>query len=144
MSIYFIGEEQTLQDILTSREERVEYQKYLLSRFAHTIISYKLNIPGPIKYSSLIKQIFHEGLRIFKSELEKSSMKIENDHISFSAENSVGKSSQTGDMQHSGIGLENVRKRLNLLFPDKHVLKIESTEMIFCVELSIQLKKLQV
>ena len=57
MSIYFIGEEQTLQDILTSREERVQYQQYLLNKFGYTIVSYKLNIPGPIKYNSLIKQI---------------------------------------------------------------------------------------
>ena len=81
MSIYFIGEKQNLQDILTSREERVEYQKYLLNKFGHTIVSYKLNIPGPIKYSSLIKLIFDEGQRLFKLELEKSSIKIEDDNI---------------------------------------------------------------
>jgi len=83
MSIYFIGEEQTLQDILASREERVEYQKYLLSKFGHTVVSYKLNIPGPIKYNSLIKQIFEEGLSVFRLGLEKSSIKIENDHVTY-------------------------------------------------------------
>lgn len=81
MSIYFIGEKQTLQNILTSREERVEYQKYLLNRFGYTVVSYKLNIPGPIKYSWLIKQIFDEGLGVFKLKLEKGSIKIQNDHV---------------------------------------------------------------
>jgi sensor histidine kinase YesM len=46
-------------------------------------------------------------------------MKIGKDQISFSTENSIGKSSHANDLQHSGIGLENVKKRLGLLFPDK-------------------------
>jgi sensor histidine kinase YesM len=70
-------------------------------------------------------------------------MKINHDQISFVAENSMGKSSQTGDLQHSGIGLENVRKRLGLLFPGNYELKIGQDETIFNVELSIQTKKLQ-
>ena len=44
MNLHFIGEEQTLQDVLKSREERVQYQQYLLKKFSNTIVSYKLNI----------------------------------------------------------------------------------------------------
>jgi sensor histidine kinase YesM len=71
-------------------------------------------------------------------------MKIDNDQISFTANNSKGKSSQGGDLQHSGIGLDNVQKRLALLFPDNHKLKIEQDETNFRVDLLIQKKKLQV
>jgi two-component system LytT family sensor kinase len=41
----------------------------------------------------------------------------------------------------SGIGLKNTAKRLQLLYPDKHHLKIEATDTSFCVELNITLKK---
>jgi holo-ACP synthase len=81
MSLYFIGEEQTLQDILTSREERVEHQQYLLNKFSNTIVSYKLNIPGAIKYNSLIKQIFDEGLRLFLSKLEQNMIEILHEQV---------------------------------------------------------------
>ena len=81
MSLDFIGEEQTLKDILTTREERVQYQQYLLKKYGKTIVSYKLNIPGPIKYNSLIKEIFDEGLLSFKSKLNDASIGIVDEHI---------------------------------------------------------------
>ena len=78
MNLPFIGEEQTLHEIMDSRDERVQYQQYLLNKYCSTIISYKLNIPGPIKYNSLIKRIFDEGLQIFKLKLKDNL--IENQH----------------------------------------------------------------
>ena len=81
MSLYFIGEQQTLQEILKSRDERVQYQEYLLEKFESTIVSYKLNIPGPIKYNSLIKKIFDEGLILFKLKLKQDLIEIKHEHI---------------------------------------------------------------
>lgn len=43
------------------------------------------------------------------------------------------------DNLSSGIGLENVKKRLNLLYPNAHQLKIESTDKEYRVYLSLQL-----
>lgn len=76
MSLYFIGEEQTLQHILKSREQRAGYQQYLLNKYENTIVSYKLNIPGPIKYNSLIKDIFDEGLCVFRKKLDENSIVV--------------------------------------------------------------------
>jgi sensor histidine kinase YesM len=38
-----------------------------------------------------------------------------------------------------GLGLANIKRRLQLLFPDSHLLKIEDSETTFCVTLSIKL-----
>ncbi|MCM0650911.1 citrate lyase holo-[acyl-carrier protein] synthase [Clostridium swellfunianum] len=76
MSEYFKGEEQSLQDILEARDMRVEFQEYLLNKYKMTIVSYKLNIPGPVKYSLLIKQIFDAGLEAFKQKLSEASIDI--------------------------------------------------------------------
>jgi holo-ACP synthase len=75
MNEYFTGREQSLNDILEARDRRVEYQEQLINRYHSTMVSYKLNIPGPVKYNSLIKRIFDEGLSVFKHNLEQASIK---------------------------------------------------------------------
>ena len=40
---------------------------------------------------------------------------------------------------HSGIGLSNVKKRLALLYPQKHQLEIQDSESVFHIKLSIQI-----
>lgn len=81
VSLYFNGEEQSLQDILIAREKRVEYQQFLLNKYKSVILSYKLNIPGPVKYNSLIKKIFDEGLLIFKKRLKELSIDIQYEKV---------------------------------------------------------------
>ena len=41
---------------------------------------------------------------------------------------------------NSGIGLRNVKKRLQLLYPGRHTLAIESTDTVFNVQLQLALK----
>lgn len=43
---------------------------------------------------------------------------------------------------NSGIGIQNIRKRLNLLYPNSHNLKIEEADSLFTVELLLKLKKI--
>jgi LytS/YehU family sensor histidine kinase len=43
--------------------------------------------------------------------------------------------------EKNGIGLENVKKRLNLLYPDQHELVIDQTKEDFFVNLTIKLNK---
>jgi holo-ACP synthase len=81
VSQYFVGQEQSLKDILEARDIRVQYQEYLINKYSMIIVSYKLNIPGPIKYCTLIKQIFEEGLSAFREEVEKASVSIIHEKI---------------------------------------------------------------
>jgi sensor histidine kinase YesM len=41
----------------------------------------------------------------------------------------------------TGIGLENVQKRLELLYPERHTLKITNEEEVFIVDLKVDLEK---
>jgi two-component system LytT family sensor kinase len=45
----------------------------------------------------------------------------------------------TSDKRDSGIGLANVRRRLELIYPENHVLKIEETEHTYVAKLQINL-----
>ncbi len=92
----------------------------------------------PLLFVSFVENAFKHGVSHRERSFIHLRMQIDKEQVTFVAENSVGKSSTPGDLQHSGIGLENVRKRLNLLFPERHRLTIDATDAVFRVELVIQ------
>lgn len=60
--------------------------------------------------------------------------------LHFLVKNKKGKEEQVFKDPSSGIGLKNVRRRLELLYPKKHTLTIEEDEVKFSVELNLILK----
>jgi sensor histidine kinase YesM len=96
----------------------------------------------PLLFVPFIENAFKHGVSYREHSFIHIRMKIDREQIIFISENSIGKVSQAEDLQHSGIGLENVQKRLSLLFPGKHNLKIENKETAFRVELSIGKEKI--
>lgn len=54
--------EVTLMEMLQAREVRVQRQQDLLKQYGQSIISFCMNIPGPVKQSPLICRGFREGL----------------------------------------------------------------------------------
>jgi len=65
-------------------------------------------------------------------------LKVANQQLLFTAANSIPEVPYTKDSV-GGIGLENVKRRLHLLYPNRHELKIEKTDKQFTVHLSILL-----
>ena len=65
------------------------------------------------------------------------SITIKNKTLHFSVVNS--KPSMVSVPKRKGLGLENVRRRLNLLYPNAHVLEIDDKEEEYCVKLIIDL-----
>lgn len=55
--------------------------------------------------------------------------------IEFTTENKIG---QANKDDSSGIGFENISKRLDLIYPDRHILKISETEKVYRVHLKIE------
>lgn len=53
--------EVTLAEVLAAREVRVGWQNYLRKRYGSTVISFTLNIAGPVKDSPLSRRVFREG-----------------------------------------------------------------------------------
>ena len=59
--------------------------------------------------------------------------------LQFHCSNSVGtRSGFVNDQEYSGFGLENVKKRLDLLFPEKYNLEIDEQNDTFSVKLSLE------
>lgn len=69
-------------------------------------------------------------------------LKQKDNHLELSIENSNSEQSPRRQESH-GIGLENVQKRLDLLYPGRHELTINKTENLFKVHLLLQLNPLQ-
>ena len=51
-----------LNEILESREERATKQRWLLSKYPYTLVSFTINTPGAIKSSILYSKIHKEGM----------------------------------------------------------------------------------
>ena len=124
----------------------IDLMKLRLSPKVFLQVDFPMDFPDfsfpPLLFIPFIENSFKHGISHREASFINIRMEIENEQICFFTENSVGKSPQTGEMQqHSGIGLENVKKRLGLLFPDNHDLKIERGEDIFKVRLCLKRDK---
>jgi two-component sensor histidine kinase len=105
----------------------------------------KINIHGnvssqkirPLLFISFIENAFKYGTD-YKGNTEiKIEIKIQEDELHFLCENIVGEN--TTDKENSGIGLKNTRDRLELLYPERHRLRITEKDQKFTIDLSLKL-----
>ncbi len=97
-----------------------------------------INIP-PLLFIPFIENAFKHGISYREKSFIRISIEVTGDSINFQCINSViAKSEETTD-KHSGIGLENAKKRLNLLFPARHALKVKESDSEFEVDLKINI-----
>lgn len=95
-----------------------------------------INIP-PLIFIPFIENAFKHGISYREKSFIDISMTTKKDSLLFRCVNSIVKARDEGDSDHTGIGLENVTKRLNLLFPGKHELKINKSDSEYEVLLQI-------
>ncbi len=98
-----------------------------------------IRIP-PLLFIPFIENAFKHGVSYRDRSFIHIRMTAEDGRILFFSENSLVPGVQKENV-HPGIGLENVKKRLNLLFPDSHTLKIEETADEFRVKLQLTIKQ---
>lgn len=97
-----------------------------------------INIP-PLLFIPFIENAFKHGLSYREKSFIEVSILTGKDSITFKCANSLFKVKEDTENGHSGIGLENVSKRLNLLFPGKHNLKISRSDSTFEILLFINI-----
>ena len=98
---------------------------------------YTDNAIPPLLFIPFIENALKHGISYRDPSFIHISMEVSDRNILFTCINSIA--TQTEEKTDSGIGLENIKKRLALLFPDKHNLKLDQTESTFRVELQIAL-----
>lgn len=89
----------------------------------------------PYLLISFAENAFKHGKLTSVENPFKISLRANNHVLCFISENKVGIKNKD---DQKGIGLDNLRKRLELLYPDQHNLSVENTNDIFKVTLTLQ------
>ncbi len=91
----------------------------------------------PLLFIPFIENAFKHGISYREKSFIDIKMLTDSNSITFRCSNSLVKKKVDDETEHSGIGLDNVSKRLTLLFPGKHELKINKSDTEFEVLLHI-------
>ncbi len=108
-------------------------------------VKINLNIPEqlpdkkipPLLFTSYLENAFKHGISYQHTSFVNITFFVESDNLSFEVRNSNMSSEK--DEEASGIGIENSRKRLDLIYGENYVLKIEDKKDEHTVSLTIPL-----
>jgi len=94
---------------------------------------------GPMLLISLVENAFKYGTGASDQTIIFITLKVSNQHqLQFCVINDIVRPEQPCD-ENTGIGLKNLKRRLDILYPHRHRLKAVSNGMIFTAELAIDL-----
>lgn len=96
-----------------------------------------ISIP-PFLFIPFLENALKHGNSIREDGYIEVEMKVSPERIDYKVVNSKGE--PLPETESSGLGLENARRRLNLLFPGKHKLEIKDMKDSFSIHLNIELK----
>ncbi len=123
----------------------IELQKLRLNNIENIFI----NIHGdtrnksiePLLLISFIENAFKYGTDYKGAAFVKIKINIVDNILDFWIENKI--ENQIKDPNNSGIGLNNIKNRLNILYPNAHQLNIEQMDNVYRVHLNLKLESLE-
>jgi LytS/YehU family sensor histidine kinase len=103
---------------------------------------YKNKQIAPLLMIPFVENCFKHGASVMRGQQWiKLTISINEDQLELMLSNSKPPDTP-GTNNKRGIGLANVQKRLQLLYPDKHSLKLESSNDSYFVHLKVSLRQL--
>jgi two-component system LytT family sensor kinase len=122
-------------------ESYIELQKTRSTSKLKLNVSIDPGLTDQLVYPLLFLPLVENAFKFVGGEYEMLVHAVfEDGQIKFSVENSVPELIKSDDTR-KGIGLENLNRRLKLLYPDKHHLNIEETNKGFKAELSLSYER---
>ena len=94
---------------------------------------------APMLFIPIVENIFKYG-KFQKNDVATVSLAIQGNELFFEAMNTID-TNVTITVEKSGTGLENLKKRLEIIYPNRHLLDIEDDKKIFKVTLQITFQK---
>ncbi|MCB0574851.1 MAG: GHKL domain-containing protein, partial [Saprospiraceae bacterium] len=86
------------------------------------------HIIEPMLMIPFVENAFKHGVGLVENPEIDIDLKIKGNELTFVIRNKISSESQESKDSSSGIGLQNVRRRLELLYPDNHRLDILQNE----------------
>ena len=94
----------------------------------------------PMLFIPFVENAFKYGLHSNSEAMIDISLTVREGNLYFFCQNDIFKDNTPSLVEDSGIGIQNVRKRLALNYPKQHQLEIRNDDGKFTVNLSIQLQ----
>ncbi|MEJ7558086.1 MAG: histidine kinase [Pedobacter sp.] len=95
---------------------------------------------APMMLLPFVENAFKHGISLNTPSHVKLTLQTKDGQLFLDVSNSINKASETDpERLHGGIGLQNVKQRLSLLYPNKHELIIRENAKEFFVHLTIEL-----
>lgn len=138
-------------DFISLEKELEMIQNYIAMQNLRSVVDKNIvfNIEGdingkkiaPLLFLPFLENSFKHGVKGGASNsVVTINLKVSDKDLRFDIENSKGQPTDLFATKYKGIGIENVRKRLELIYPDRHQLKISDSENKFKVHLHIEMK----
>ncbi len=132
----------SLKNEITLLTNYIEFQKFRHNtsnkiEFTHIIDNENYQI-YPMLLLPFVENSFKYGI---KGDTENTfvniSINLTANEFKFTIENNYNKASLQNEKEHSGFGIENVMKNLEIVYPNTHVFKIDKTDTRFKVSLKL-------
>ena len=94
----------------------------------------------PLLLIPFVENAFKHGISYKDRSSIRIDLRADSAGMVFSVENTKPQPRDRSNLEESGIGLKNVRRRLELLYPGKHLLDIQDTDSKYKIMLKIDLK----
>lgn len=95
---------------------------------------------APLLTFTFIENAFKYGLKNEESAYLSISISVLNDSVNFKIVNDVSEINNDKLIERGGIGMSNIKRRLELLYPNQYKLNINQFKNEFIVSLEIKLK----
>lgn len=121
-----------LQNLRTSNKDSIQLE--VLGEIKNRKIA-------PLLFLPFVENSFKHGLKgAAENIFVNIKIEVSGNILNFEIENGIGEPIDSGDSKYKGIGIINVKKRLELIYPNLHSLKISDKQNIYKVLLQVQLK----
>lgn len=117
--------------------QRLRFGNDIKIDFKHNLSSSPSSIE-PMLLIPFVENAFKHGVGMVQNPSIEIELKDDKKSLFFSVFNKVCKQNSEIKDESSGIGLANVRRRLELLYPDQHTFNIHEKEDSYLIELTIK------
>lgn len=115
---------------------KLRFPKNVLVTFTHPTTLPDIKIP-PMLFISFLENAFKHGVSYKSESFVALELVIDDGRLKYIIKNSKHKSTDSAQNEHSGIGLTNIKKSLELLFGKDYALNIKDADEEFEVQLII-------